>query len=459
MLFAQNLPETETSGITSVLVREDLVSDVTLTVISHPYLDDLLEKIRGEAVPWSDYKGAGLITEDEVAMIAHVENKSSEEISSAMSEHGIHYAAMYLSLIHKLARVDAIQKVLILIHDMIHDHDERIQLFHEASKGKEGFPFTPFHRALHINDEFITIQSSKILTMLICSSPKQDPNINEFFRNITFQLQSRQAHTVELNIQILNALFHIPPYRMIFWDTLHAMNSLVNVLKRGSSNPQKVYETLFAIWLLTFEKQISTHLNAKYDVIPTLIDIAKSAVKEKIIRIVVAIFKNFIQLAPKSNLSAMLVAKLLPFVEHLGTRKWSDQDMKDDIGFIQTELQGSFQSMTTFEVYASELETGKLEWSPPHKSENFWRENASRLDEEGHKLLKILARLLSSSSPLVLAIACHDLGQYVKYRPTEGKQLLQSIGAKQRIMKLMTHEDPDVRYYALSATQKYFAMV
>lgn len=26
-------------------------------------------------------------------------------------------------------------------------------------------------------------------------------------------------------------------------------------------------------------------------------------------------------------------------------------------------------------------------------------------------------------------------------------------------MELMTHQDPDVRYHALSATQKYFAMV
>ena len=42
----------------------------------------------------------------------------------------------------------------------------------------------------------------------------------------------------------------------------------------------------------------------------------------------------------------------------------------------------------TFEVYASELETGKLEWSPPHQSENFWQKNAVRLNEHDHRLLK-----------------------------------------------------------------------
>lgn len=42
----------------------------------------------------------------------------------------------------------------------------------------------------------------------------------------------------------------------------------------------------------------------------------------------------------------------------------------------------------TFEQYASELETGKLEWSPPHKSETFWKENASKLEENNYVLLR-----------------------------------------------------------------------
>lgn len=51
------------------------------------------------------------------------------------------------------------------------------------------------------------------------------------------------------------------------------------------------YEIVFAIWLLTFDRDIAANLNKKYDVIPTLIEVAKQAVKEKIIRVVVATFK------------------------------------------------------------------------------------------------------------------------------------------------------------------------
>lgn len=58
-----------------------------------------------------------------------------------------------------------------------------------------------------------------------------------------------------------------------------------------------------------------------------------------------------IEKAPTENMSAMLVAKLLPLCEHLATRKWTDQEISDDIEFTQTELQQNFQSLT--QVYRS----------------------------------------------------------------------------------------------------------
>ena len=56
--------------------------------------------------------------------------------------------------------------------------------------------------------------------------------------------------------------------------------------------------------------------------------------------------QNLVEKAPKANLSAMLVAKLLPFAEHLSTRKWSDQEIVDDLNLIIHELQNNFQSLT-----------------------------------------------------------------------------------------------------------------
>lgn len=43
---------------------------------------------------------------------------------------------------------------------------------------------------------------------------------------------------------------------------------------------------------------------------------------------------------------------------------------------------------SSFDEYSSELKSGRLEWSPVHKSEKFWRENAARLNEKNYELLK-----------------------------------------------------------------------
>ncbi|KAG1454585.1 hypothetical protein G6F46_007379 [Rhizopus delemar] len=462
MLSAVTVIEPKDASNVSTCTRDDLIEQVKLTIISHPYLDDTLNSIRQEPVPWEDYKQVGLISENEMAMIKYVENKSIKELEPIMAEHGQYYALLYLELMQKLARVDALQKVLVFIHDMLNEHEERIFLFHKANKNNSEFPFGPFYKALGINDEFIGIQSSKLLTLLICSTPHREIDIQAFFRWVTFQLQSRHQHVVDLHVQILDALFHIPEYRRVFWETSHAIDALIHVLKANTqSDPQKIYELTFAIWLLTFDPHVAKHLNKKCNLIPLLVDHAKTSVKEKVVRVIMATFKNLIEKAPAQNMSAMLVAKLLPLTEHLATRKWTDQEMMEDIEFVKNELQQSFQRLGTFEVYASRVETGMLQWeSPSHASETFWKQNANRFNEKDQHLLRLLARLLSrSSDPVVMAIACHDIGQYIKYSTDpNSKSYLQSIGAKQRIMELMTHQDSEVKYQALCATQKYFAM-
>jgi V-type H+-transporting ATPase subunit H len=42
----------------------------------------------------------------------------------------------------------------------------------------------------------------------------------------------------------------------------------------------------------------------------------------------------------------MLVVKLLPFVKNLSTRKWTDEDITEDIQYLKDELTANFQSLT-----------------------------------------------------------------------------------------------------------------
>ena len=47
------------------------------------------------------------------------------------------------------------------------------------------------------------------------------------------------------------------------------------------------------------------------------------------------------------------------------------------------------------------------------RSDRFWRENAHKLNDKNYELLKILLNLLETNrDPLVLCVACFDLGKY-----------------------------------------------
>jgi V-type H+-transporting ATPase subunit H len=161
----------------------------------------------------------------------------------------------------------------------------------------------------------------------------------------------------------------------------------MEILKRNPG-PQMSYQVAFCFWLLSFEQNIAEQINKKYDIIPSLLQVAQSAVKEKVIRVVVATFRNLVTKAPAANLPAMLVCKLLPFVKNLAARKWSDDDILEDVQFLRDELNTRFQSLTTYDEYTSELASGHLSWTPVHESDDFWKENADKLNDKDYEQLK-----------------------------------------------------------------------
>jgi V-type H+-transporting ATPase subunit H len=83
--------------------------------------------------------------------------------------------------------------------------------------------------------------------------------------------------------------------------------SLVHIMKH-SPGPQMSYQVAFCLWLLSFEQDVSEQINKsvlyhtlvvialtlgcrKYDIIPLLVNVAQAAVKEKVIRVIVATFR------------------------------------------------------------------------------------------------------------------------------------------------------------------------
>ena len=86
-------------------------------------------------------------------------------------------------------------------------------------------------------------------------------------------------------------------------------------------------------------------------------------------------------------------------------------------------------------------------------SEKFWRENARALEAEDFGLLKRLIALLRAGDAEVVSIACYDIGEWVRFYPS-GKAVVKALGAKDVVMELIEHADPDVTRHALQCVSK-----
>lgn len=395
------------------------------------------------------------MTSEELALITRVDRQPRAKVESILLSEGQTYALLYLRLLKKFQAVDTLQCILVLITDAIADHDERISLFTKAAESDPELPYGPLLRVLETTDDFVQLKAAQILTVLLSSESTSlsHHHLQPFLATISAFVQNASHNKLDIAVQCLEVILPRPEVRKAVWEHPSIISGLVDVLKRNPG-PQMSYQVAYCFWLLSFEQEVAEQINQKYDIIPLFVDIAQAAVKEKVIRVIVATFRNLVTKAPSANLPAMLVSQLLPFSNNLATRKWSDEDILEDVQFLRDELKTRFESLTTWDEYTSELTSGHLSWTPVHESDMFWKENAVKLNEKDHACLKQLISLLQESpDPVVLAVAAHDLGQYVKHYE-RGKKVVTDFGAKTRVMELMSHKNPDVRYQALLSVQQ-----
>lgn len=267
----------------------------------------------------------------------------------------------------------------------------------------------------------------------------------------------------DLAIQALGAILNSSRVRRAVWDHDSILPSLLRALESAGPNPspQLQYWILFCFWELSFESHVAEGAEKRLGLIGLFTEAAKHAAKEKVVRVAMAIFRNLLALAPEANLGSMLAHQVLPFVTSLASRTFSDEEIQDDVAFVRDELKSRLEGMTTWDEYVSEVESGHLTWSSAaHTSDEFWKENAERVgDDNGGKVLDQLVSLMSgggaaSRDPIVLAVAAHDVGQYVKHGGDRARKLVSERGGKVRVMELMTHDSADVKYQALMTVQR-----
>jgi V-type H+-transporting ATPase subunit H len=418
--------------------------------------------VRANRVNWQSYLQSQMLTQEDFLIITKLDSAvgAVSQRTALLQEKPDQCAHTFLNLMANISRDQTVQYIVTMVDDILQEEKSRVEIFGDYARKKRESVFSPFLNMLNRPDSFTVNQTSRIIAKLACwSKERMEQRDRQFYLNwLKDQLKIPNNEYLQTVARCLQMMLRISEYRHTFLE-LDGVNVIVTTLS-GKVGFQIQYQLTFCLWVMTFDPVVADRISrSNINVIPVLSDILSESVKEKVTRIILATFRNLLEKPTEreyktDNALSMVQCKVLKQLQLLDGRKIDDQDLVDDVGFLNETLQASVQDLSSFDEYTTEVKSGRLEWSPVHKSEKFWHENAARLNEKNFELLKILVKLLETSrDPLILSVASHDIGDYVRHYP-RGKTVVEQLGGKQLVMSLLSHEDPNVRYEALLAVQK-----
>merc|ERR1712156_800784 len=399
-----------------------------------------------------------MISEEDYNFISNFDGADASTRMSLIQANPHQLPKTFMNLLSQISKDATIQYLLTLLDDLLQEDKSRVEIFKTFYANRAESVWTQLLTLLNRPVGFIMNMTARVIAKMACWSCElmQGSDLQFYLTWLKDQLRAPNNEYIQSVARCLQMMLRIDQYRIAF-VSLDGIGVLVGVLS-GRVNFQIQYQLSFCLWVMTFNVTIAEKLN-KFGVIPILADILADAQKEKVSRIILAVFRNLLEKPEerelvKENCISMVQCKVLKQLEFLEQRKFDDEDIQSDIEFLKERMEASLQDLSSYDEYVSEVHSGRLEWSPVHRSERFWRENADRLNEKNYELLKMLIELIKTSSDnLVLSVACYDLGEYVRHYG-RGKHVLEQLGGKTLVMSLLTHADPNVRYEALLAVQK-----
>jgi V-type H+-transporting ATPase subunit H len=253
-------------------------------------------------------------------------------------------------------------------------------------------------------------------------------------------------------IDTITNLLKSDVFRSVVWSRKEVKDVITGVNVK-TAEASVVYKYAFSIWLLSFDASLAEDLKA-LKAVDKLKDIIAVNRVEKVVRISLTALNN---LLPSKELREEIVeSNILDSVQNLEYEKWRDAELYDEIREMSSSIANAVAEVSNFDRYERELQTGKLSWGYCHTSK-FFGENITKFDKNNFKVVKDLCGLLyESSDPETLAVACHDVGQFVALHPL-GKKKVADLGIKERIMELMStsgEENRQMTREALLCCQK-----
>jgi len=421
-------------------------------------LQEHAEVVRKNNVNWKSYLQGQMISEDVYKFISTFDKATPDTRKVMLRENPSQFVVVFRMLMEGISRDQTLQYVLTLLDDVLQEDKSRVEIFKEFAKKKKESVWQPFFHLLDRDDKFIVYQASRIIAKMACWSKDlmERKNLQSYLVWLKDQIKAPNNEYLLSACRCLQMMMRIDFYRIVCVE-VDAISAITNVLAGGCSF-QVAYQLVFCLWCISMNPDLANRMN-RTNIIPTLADVLSDAIKEKVTRIVLATFRNMLEkvtedFVRQEHAVAMVQCKVLKHLELQEGKAHTDEDIVADLKYVTETLHDSIKHLSSLDEYVSEVKSGRLEWSPVHRSDRFWHENAPHLNDHNYELLKMLIRLLETSKdPLVLSVAAHDIGEYVRYYP-RGKNIVEQLGGKQMVMQYMMHSDPNVKYEALIAVQK-----
>ena len=267
-----------------------------------------------------------------------------------------------------------------------------------------------------------------------------------------------------------------------YFRTISGIQNVLSVVSRllledQVSLSQTVYECLCISWVSLYDPE-GVAIVYENRIIPIVHCVLKKNTKEKCIRMGIQVLETLIWQHGRDNTLEASFASTLSYnpasaglrlyidmansgmlktIRTLLKKNWEDLDIPEKFKILENILLSKIESMTSFTEYRGELQSGYLEWTPVHTNAKFWKDNLKNIESNEFEILGCLRDvLLNATNETSIAVACHDIGQVIRYHP-HGRKLLGLpvlSGAKERIIDLMQHTSVEVRKHALLSIQK-----
>lgn len=296
-------------------------------------------------------------------------------------------------------------------------------------------------RLLEYNDVYIQFKSCEILTYIYerkIPSKEYLVFINKFLINSFCYKELNQI--LNFIIKIINNLKN----DKIKEDYLND-SSFINLVSTYILRRELQYNGLLIIWILSFDNTLE--IFDKFNLIEVLPKVISERNKEKVLRVCFGLLSNLYKTDFRYN--ACITNELLKKID-ICLGNTLDIEFIGYLTEVKEKIVLQQSNSYTMQAYFTELFANKLDETKIHYDDHFWEDNCEEISVKKVEIIKMLKSYLESENIKSICIAANDINMMLKVVP--GSYFyVEKYKVKDDLFKLCTHENSDVKFYAIQA--------